>query len=106
LTEESPHRKSVDAEIDGVAFEIKQVAHAKNILRAILRQFRTAYHKCDNILLHIAQPTTSATLRGALIIAVKTYPSVKLVWVVFNDTLYQLNRKQIISGSFVITAKK
>lgn len=106
LAEEFPHRKSVDAEIDGVAFEIKQVAHAKNILRAILRQFRTAYHKCDNILLHIAQPTTSATLRGALMIAVKTYPSVKLVWVVIYDMLYQLDRKQIISGNFVMVTKK
>jgi uncharacterized protein YneR len=106
LVEESPHRKSVDAEIDGIAFEIKQVAHAKNILRAILRQFRTAYHKCDNILLHIAQPTTSATLRGALIIAVKTYPSVKFIWVVFDNMLYQFDRKQIVSGNFVIATKK
>lgn len=106
LVEEFPHRKSSDAEIDGIVFEIKQVAHAKNILRAILRQFRTAYHKCDNILLHIAQPTTAATLRGALTAAIKTYPSIKLVWVVFDGTLYQLDRKQMLLGDLNLGTKK
>lgn len=81
-------------------------AHAKNILRAILRQFRTAYHKCDNILLHIAQPTTAATLRGALTAAIKTYPSIKLVWVVFDGTLYQLDRKQMLLGDLNLGTKK
>ncbi|MFN0035090.1 MAG: hypothetical protein ACKVUS_08490 [Saprospiraceae bacterium] len=106
LAEEFPHRKSADAEIDGVVFEIKQVAQAKNILRAIRRQFRTAYHKCDNLLLHIAQPITATTLRSALSSAIKTYPSVKLVWVVFNNVLYQFDRKQILSGDFRIATKK
>ena len=106
LTEESPHQKSADAEIDGIVFEIKQVAHAKNILRAILRQFRTAYHKCDNLLLHIAQPITAATLRGALVAAIKTYPSIKLVWVVCDNTLYPLDRKKILAGDFGMGTKK
>lgn len=49
LAEEFPHRKSVDANIDGIWFEIKQVAHAKNILRAILRQFRNSGKKIRRI---------------------------------------------------------
>jgi len=98
LAEEFPHRKSADAKIDGVAFEIKQVAFAMNFSRAVLHQFRTAYHKCDNILLHIAQPVSSVVLRSTLIAGFKTYPSVKLVWVVFKKELYQIDRKTARSG--------
>ncbi len=103
LVEEFPHQKSVDAEIDGVRFEIKQVALAKNFSRAVLHQFRTAYHKCDNILLHIAQPASSAVLRSTLIAGFKTYPSLKLVWVVFKKELYQIDRKTARSGKFNLT---
>lgn len=102
LAEESP-RKSADAEIDGIVFEIKQVAHAKNILRAILSSFT----------LQMRQPLAAhrsadhgTTLRGALTTAIKTYPSIKLVWVVCDNTLYPLDRKKILAGDFGMGTKK
>jgi len=106
LVEETPHQKTADAEIDGVVFEIKQVARAKNIQRAILRQFRTAYHKCDNILLHIAQQTTINSIRSALKTGIKTYPSIKLVWIVFENRLYRFSRKNLQSGNIEFDEKK
>jgi len=102
LAEELPNRKSVDAEIDGIAFEIKQIARAKNFTRAVLYQLRNAYHKCDNILLHIAQPVRGEQVRHALSAGLKTYPSIKQVWVVVNSQLYQLDRPTILKKQYRI----
>lgn len=68
--------------------------------------FKSVEKAAKIFLLHIAQPMTATTLRSALSSAIKTYPSVKLVWVVFNNVLYQFDRKQILSGDFRIATKK
>ena len=96
------HRKSIDAEIDGIAFEIKQIARAKNFTRAVLHQLRNAYHKCDNILLHIAQPVHGEQVRNALSAGLKVYPSIKQIWVVVNGHLYQLDRLTIFKRQYRI----
>jgi hypothetical protein len=102
LTAELPNRKSVDATINEVSFEIKQIAHAKNFTRAVLHQLRHAYHKCDNILLHIAQPVKGEQVRNALSAGLKNYASIKLVWVVVNGSLYQLDRLTILGKQYRI----
>lgn len=102
LVEELPNRKSIDAEIDGISFEIKQIARAKNFTRAVLHQLRHAYHKCDNILLHIAQPVRGDQVRNALSAGLKIYPSIKQVWVVVNGRLYQLDRLTIFKRQYRI----
>lgn len=103
LAEELPNQKSADAEVDGIVFEIKQIARAKNLTRAVLHQLRNAYHKCDNILLHIAQPVRGEQVRNALSVGLKTYPSIKLVLIVVNGQMYKLDRVTILKRQYRIS---
>lgn len=102
LLEELPHTRSVDAKIDGVLFEIKQIGHARNFTRAVLHQFRNAYVKCDHILLHIAQTVEGDQVRNALLAGAKAYPSIKLFWIVFRGRLFQMERRGILKKEFRI----
>lgn len=102
LLEELPHTKCIDAEIDGILFEIKQIAHARNFTRAVLHQLRNAYAKCDHVLLHIAQVVKGEQVRNALFAGAKAYPSIKLFWIVFRGQLFQIERQRILKRQLLI----
>lgn len=105
LLQELPHLKSVDVQINEDLFEIKQLSHAKNIKNAIVNHFRLAYKKADKLLIHINQTVSNEQLRGALYAAVKIYTSIKIIWIVKGEQLFQLERQVILTGKYQFTDK-
>ncbi len=98
LLEEAGEFSRPDAVIKDKLFEIKRIADAKNLRRAVIFQFRTAYRKSNNLLLHIDQPVNFESLRSAIFAAAFLYPKIQLVWVVVNLQLFQFERQLILKG--------
>lgn len=106
LEDEEPGRGTADAQIDGLKFEIKQVSKAQNFKRAVDFHFRATCHKANRLLLHVAQTVNEAQLRGALFSAATNFPAIKIVWVVFGDELFCLDRPAILKKTYPLSHKK
>jgi hypothetical protein len=100
LLQELAHQKNVDVQINEELFEIKQLSHASNIRKAVINHFRLAYKKADKLIIHINQPVSNEQLRGALFASVIKYPTIKIIWIVKNGQLFQLDRQVILSGKY------
>ncbi len=98
LLDEESSQRTPDVRIGEVIFEIKQVAEAKRLHRAIHRHFKVARAQSQNLLLHIAQSVSPEQLRYGLFFAAKEYPHIKLVWVIFANRLFQFDTHQILKG--------
>ena len=102
LVEEYENEKSVDVEIEGKIFEIKQLVNTDNLTRAIQRHFQRTYLKTNNLVLHIVQPIYENKLKGCLKEAAETFPSIKRVWLIYKNRIYQLDRKMIVNKKYSI----
>ncbi|MFN0034279.1 MAG: hypothetical protein ACKVUS_04375 [Saprospiraceae bacterium] len=100
LLDEENARPPVDALIEERYFELKRVSKARNIQGAIIRQFRLAYHKAENMILHIDQKAHPESIRSALFHGVKKYPRIKLVWLAYEGQLWQLPKAMILEGKY------
>ncbi len=98
LLEEPAYNVAADARILDREFEIKRIANSRNIHTAVFYQFRTAYRKSPNLLLHIDQTVNLESLRNALFISVKRYAKIRLIWVVYEANLWQFDRNIILRG--------
>ncbi len=98
LSGEAGFHKSVDAQINGKSFEIKQIANAKSMKKSFLRHFDETKRKVANLLLHIDQPATAEQLRSNLYYAVHRTPGIHLIWVVWRNRLFQFEREAVLKG--------
>ena len=78
---------AVDARINGEIYEIKSIANATNLGRAIELQFRYAYKKADKILLHIMQPASDSDIKLGLKKSAYNYPSIKKLILLRGDEM-------------------
>lgn len=100
LLEETKYALCPDAQIDGLVFEIKRISRTQKIPSAVLHQFRTAYRKSPHLLLHIDQTVKLESLRTALFAAFHRYRSVRQVWLIVGERLWQLHREVVLKGDF------
>lgn len=98
LLDEPAYSIAPDARILNQEFEIKRIAKSRNIQTAVLYQFRTAYRKAPNLLLHIDQDVNLESLRNALFVSIKRYAKIRLVWVVYQLCFWQFDRNTILQG--------
>lgn len=89
---------AADVQIGTEIFEIKRIAKARNIERAVIFQFRTAYRKSKNLILHIEQRVEFSSLRNALFKGCQKYASIQMVWVVLGTSLWRFDRATILKG--------
>lgn len=102
LLNEADIKPPADVKIGERFFEIKRIAKARNIHDAIVRQFRYAYRKSENLILHVDQTANPESIRNGIFKATKQYARIKLVWLVFEEKLFQLERAVILKGKFQI----
>ena len=102
LVEEFENEKSVDVQIDGKIFEIKQILSRDNLRKCILRHFQRTYLKTDNLILHIVQPIHENQLKGYIKEAAEMFPSIKRVWLIYRKQLRQLDRKKMLERKYNI----
>ncbi|MCK6691173.1 MAG: hypothetical protein L6Q97_03615 [Thermoanaerobaculia bacterium] len=100
LLNEKDANLASDVQIDGRNFEIKRIANARNIHSAIVHQFRFAYRKSPNLILHIDQAANPESVRNGLYKASKRYAQIRLIWLVYTGKLFQLERSAILKGKF------
>jgi len=98
LLEEAGSFIAADVQIGTEIFEIKRISNARNIERAVVFQFRTAYRKSKNLILHIEQRVEFGSLRNALFKGCQKYASIQTVWVVVGTVLWQFDRITILKG--------
>lgn len=98
LLNEADTKPSADAKIGERFFEIKRISKARNVKEAIVKQFRLAYKKSENLLLHIDQSAHPETVRNGVYTATKQVSKIKLVWVVFEERLFHFSRAEILKG--------
>ena len=90
-----------DACISGEVYEIKNVANATNLGRAIDKQFRFAYKKASKILLHIEQEATDSDIADALRRAAINRPTIKnIILLRGNEKSVLLTRIEMVSKSW------
>jgi len=105
LLEESAFRLAPDARILGREFEIKRISKSRNIHTAVFFQFRTAYRKAPNLLLHVDQVVNLESLRNAVYTSTKRYAKIRLVWIVYQAYLWQFDRNTILKGKHQFVRK-
>lgn len=102
LVEEYENEKSVDVEIEGKVFEIKQLVNSNNLKKAVQRHFQRTYLKTNNLILHIVQPIHENQLRGCLQEATEMFPSIKRVWLIYRKQIHKLDRKMLLDRKYKI----
>ncbi len=98
LLEESSFHKSADALVNGILFEFKSIARAKNLKNAFVHQFRTAKGKSRNLLVHVQIKVKAEGLRFALFYALQKYPHFDAIWLAWQGRIYQFSKEQVLAG--------
>ncbi len=102
LADETSETLAFDAFLDEKAFEIKRISRASNLKESIVRTFRHAYRKAENLLLHIDQAGSLETVRNGIFAAAQRYPKIKTVWLVWGGQFFQLQRTEILRGRHLL----
>ena len=84
LLNEADGHLVADVLIEKQVFEIKRISKAANLQAAITIQFRYAYRKANNLILHIDQPAHPESVRNGIYQATKKYARIKLIWLVYE----------------------
>ena len=96
------HILAADALVSGEVYEIKNVANATNLGRAIDKHFRLAYKKAKNVLLHIEQEASDNDIASALRRAAINRPSIeKIILLRGNEKAVVVRRAEMVSKSWL-----
>ena len=100
LNMESDFTPSVDMTVNDILFEIKRIRNAENIGNAIKMHFRRSHKKANNLILHISQKTNDVQLKKHLRQHSADYKSIKSVWLIYENKVFQLTREMMKSESY------
>jgi hypothetical protein len=100
LNQESGFIPKADATIEERFFEIKCIKQAENLDNAVKMHFRRSHRKANCMILHILQRVNHIQLKKSLRIHCKDYKSIKIVWLIYENRLFQLSREVIITESY------